>query len=345
MRKIALCLLRYRQLPCSAKLLGVGLVLGFQFASHMAQAQTAPPAAPEATKPVSPAEAQSSGKVQPPAKVQSPATDSAAKELGQEWIRLKRNAADEPIALQVAIVRYRGKAAGRPVEVDLVGAIHVGDAEYYTDLNKRFRQYDALLYELVAPEGTVVRPEDNRSSGSVVGGVQNGMKTMLELEHQLEKIDYQQPNFVHADMTPEQFFKSMKDRNEGLLQMYFRMMGQGIAAQSKQTADGESFDLDLVRALFASDRARRLKIAMAGQMMGMESMLGGFGGEKGSTLITERNKAALKVLTRELAAGKSRLGVFYGAGHLSDMNDRLKNEFKLLPDEITWVTAWDLTKK
>ena len=349
MRQIVLQLLRVR-LPGASKWVGVGLVLAILFACRSVMAQPATQVQPE-SQPSAAGDTKASSSspatepVPGPAANGPPAKQAAPKELGEEWIRVKRDALGKPVAMQVAIVRYRGKSAGRPVEVDLIGAVHVGDADYYAGLNKRFRKYDALLYELVAPEGTVVRPEDNRSSGSVVGGVQNSMKSILELEHQLEKIDYQRPNFVHADMTPEEFFKSMDDRGEGLLQMYFRMVGHGIAAQSKQSADGASLDFDIFRALFAPDRARRLKIAMAEQMLGMESLLGGFGGEKGSTLITERNKAAFKVLSSELAKGKSRLGVFYGAGHLSDMNQRLRKEFKLLPDEITWVTAWDLTKK
>ncbi len=34
--------------------------------------------------------------------------------------------------------------------VDLIGAVHVAHKEYFQDLNRRFRSYDALLYELVA---------------------------------------------------------------------------------------------------------------------------------------------------------------------------------------------------
>lgn len=267
-----------------------------------------------------------------------------APDLGTQWIRVASDGQGDPLAMQVAIVRYKGSARGRPVMVDLVGAVHVGDASYYAQLNKRFAGYDALLYELVAPEGTVIRPEDAEKGRSVVGSLQNGMSSMLELEHQLAKIDYSRPNFIHADMSPDEFFKSMENRGEGLLQMYFRMLGQGIAVQSKQAADGKSMDLDLLRAMFAPDRARRLKIVFAEQMTNMESLLGGMGGEAGSTIITERNKAALAVLKSQLEAGKSRLGIFYGAGHLPDMDKRLRAEFALLPEEITWLNAWDLTK-
>jgi len=62
-------------------------------------------------------------------------------------------------------------------------------------------------------------------------------------------------------------------------------------------------------------------------------------------LITERNRAALKVLRDQLNAGKKDLAIFYGAGHLADMDERLREDFGFEPVSITWLTAWDLTAK
>ena len=267
---------------------------------------------------------------------------------GDDWVRLKRDDNGKPLALEVAIVRYvaADQADQKPADtkqyVDLVGAIHVGDLRYYEALNRRFRNYDALLYELVAPEGTVVEQGRGTSNAHPLGAMQNGMKSMLELEHQLEKVDYTRPNFVHADMSPEEFMKSMEDRNEGFVQLIFRMMGQGIALQSEQAARGESADLDIFAALLSEDRPRRLKIAMAKQFESMESMLSSISGPDGSTLIEERNKRALEVLRKEQAADKAKIGIFYGAGHLADMHERLVEEFDLQPIGTVWLEAWDL---
>lgn len=273
-------------------------------------------------------------------------TDEAP--LGEEWVRLRRDGKNRPLALEVAIVRYVSPAQAdrRPKDateyVDLVGAVHVGDRGYYRELNRRFRGYDALLYELVAPKGTVVERGRGTSSAHPLGAVQNGMKSMLELEHQLEKVDYTQPNFVHADLTPDEFMQSMDDKDESFLQILFRMMGQGIAQQSQQAAEGESADLDIFAAMMSNDRARKLKIALAKQFNSMEAMLGGMSGPDGSTLITERNKRALEVLRQERAAGKKKIGIFYGAGHLSDMHERMVDEFGLQPIGVVWLEAWDL---
>lgn len=277
----------------------------------------------------------------------APVAEADAAELGHDWVRLQRGPQGKVLGMQTAIVRYTPVPAGEkkadtPIQVDLVGAVHIGDVGYYRQLNEHFRQYDALLYELVAPEGTVVERGRGTSNAHPVGAMQNGIKRLLELDHQLEQIDYTQPNFVHADMTPDEFVQAMKDRNESFLQMYFRMLGEAMAHQSKLGSEGQSLDFELFSALFAKDRPRRLKIALAKQLAEMESMMVSFGGEQGSVIISERNKKALEVLTKQLAAGKKRFGIFYGAGHLNDMDQRLREDFQLEPTSITWVTAWKL---
>jgi hypothetical protein len=77
----------------------------------------------------------------------------------------------------------------------------------------------------------------------------------------------------------------------------------------------------------------------------MESLMVSFGGEQGSVIISERNKMALKVLREQINAGKRKLGIFYGAGHLNDMDERLRKDFGLEPVSATWLTAWNLAAK
>jgi hypothetical protein len=133
-------------------------------------------------------------------------TDEAKKDEAKKdepkFIRVRRNAKEKPLAMETAVVRYI--SADRPgVTVDLVGAIHIGDKTYYDELNKLFEGYEVVLYELVAPEGTRV-PKEGRERGNAhpVAALQNGMGAMLELEHQLDRVDYTKENFVHADMSP-----------------------------------------------------------------------------------------------------------------------------------------------
>lgn len=280
-------------------------------------------------------------------------------DLGTEWVRFTKDKNGKPQALEIAIVRYvpagmAARFAGKTKEgtlpnarqyVDLIGAVHVGDKAYYEGLNRQFRQYQALLYELVAPEGTRVERGRGTSNLHPVGAMQNGIKSMLELEHQLEMVDYTRPNFVHADMSPEEFGESMTARDESFMQMYMRMAGQAIAEQSADPSQGFMMNLDLLSALASQDKALKLKTTIAKQFASMESMLSGMSGPEGSTLITERNKRALDVLRKQQQAGKRQLGIFYGAGHLNDMHERLVKDFGMQPVAITWVEAWDLREK
>jgi hypothetical protein len=294
--------------------------------------------------------AQRRGGSRAPAKIDTASAAADTKDIGQDWVRVQYDPKGEPLGMQTAIVRYTGtkandKSGGAAVSVDLIGAVHIGDAAYYRRLNEQFTQYDALLYELVAPEGTVVPLGRGTSNAHPIGAIQNLARSVLELDHQLEYVDYTKPNFIHADMSPAEFQQAMKDRKESFLQMYFKLLGAAMAQESKMEAKGESNDLDLFTALFATDRSRRLKIVLAKQLSEMESLMVSFGGEQGSAIISERNKKALGVLKTQLAAGKKHVGIFYGAGHLSDMDKHLRSDFRLQPASITWLTAWDLAAK
>lgn len=268
--------------------------------------------------------------------------------LGEKWVRLLTDKEGEPLAMETAIVRYvpakaikKGKSAEDYDQyVDLVGAVHIGDKRYYRDLNRRFKQYDAVLYELVAPQGTKVPRGRGTSNSHPLGALQNGMKSMLEVEHQLEQIDYTGDNMVHADLSPDEFLQSMTNKEEGFAQMYFRLLGASMAQQSQ--ANASNSDFDFMSAMFAEDRPRQLKLAMAKQFEGMETLMTGFSGPDGSTLITERNKRALEVMEEQLEAGEKKLAIFYGAGHLSEMHDQLEKDFDMKPVSVEWVEAWDL---
>ena len=245
--------------------------------------------------------------------------------------------------MDTAVVTY--KADGdkhRDVVVDLIGAVHVADADYYQQLNKLFESYDVLLYELVAPEGTRVPKGGRKEGSSAIGSLQGGLKSVLELEFQLEQIDYTKKNFVHADMSPEEFAKSMKDRGESVFQIILKAMGQSAAQQA--TGRQSVSDIDLLLALLAKDRAFRLKRIMAQQFENMESAISIFEGDEGSTIITERNKKCFEVLQKEIDKGHKRIGIFYGAGHLSDMEQRLADDFGLKRTGETWLVAWDLKR-
>jgi hypothetical protein len=261
---------------------------------------------------------------------------------GTQFLRLERDGDEQPVSLQTAVVRYvPSDSDSKGATVDLIGAVHVGEKSYYDELNKLFEKYDVVLYELVAPAGT--RIEKGAKPGNhPIAVLQGGMKDMLELEHQLEHIDYTKENLVHADMSPDDFQKSMSERGESMWTMMFRMMGEGMARQAKAQANGKSFDAEILLALFDKGRAKALKRVLAEQFEEMGGTSAALDGPQGSTIITERNKVAFQQLAKQIEAGKKNIGVFYGAGHFPDMEKRLIADFKLKRGEQQWLTAWHL---
>lgn len=275
------------------------------------------------------------------AAIPSYAQDGDREAAKSQFTRLARDEDGVPLALEAAIVRYASPNGGvGELVVDLVSAVHVAESSYFQDLNRRFLKYDAVLYELVAPEGTVIPKGGGEGSGSAVSMLQTTMTRVLELEFQLNDIDYTADNFVHADMTPKQFSESMQRRGETVFKTFFRMLGHAMAKQGSATSG--SGDLRLLFALFNKDRAMALKRVLAEEFQDVEGSLTAIDGPNGSTLITERNKVALGVLREQIEAGHKKLAIFYGAGHMFDFEKRLRDEFALVPVETTWVTAWDL---
>ncbi len=260
----------------------------------------------------------------------------------EDYVRVTRDDRKQPKALETAIVRFLGKPGTRyeGQQVDLVGVVHIGQREYYAELNSRLGQYDVVLYELVAPDGTRISPQDLQERRSLLASMQTGMKQMLNLEYQLEHIDYLAKNFRHADMSPEEFMEDLRNRGDGIWQMIARMMGAGLATQA--SGGGEA---GILLALLSENRSMKMKQVMAQQLTDVEAVTAGMDDASGeNTLIKGRNRKAFEVLREELDAGKKNVAVFYGAGHLSDMVDRLKADFEMSQTDTSWLEAWDLQR-
>lgn len=255
---------------------------------------------------------------------------------------VKKEGRRQPHAFETAIVKLVDEK--NEVEVDLIAAVHIGDKEYYEELNGIFKNYEAVLYELVAEEGTRIdrEAEKNRDKKNLLSGFQAGMGRALNLDFQLDHIDYTAANLVHADLSPEEFARRAAERGD-LIQMLYRT----IVLSTKKGKDGRDEESRmqgrLVGTLFASNPSLALKRFFSREMVDrMDDSAWIIDGE-GSAIITDRNEAALRVLRRELDAGKKKIAVFYGAAHLPDFVKNLEKKFKLKPKEISWVVAWDLT--
>ena len=250
-----------------------------------------------------------------------------------------------PTSYDTAIVKFTDEK--NTIEVDLIGAVHIGDKEYYTKLNEIFKRYDAVLYELVADENT--KPEKGKTgsgeSQSVLSSFQTGMGNALALDFQLSHIDYNAKNMVHADLNPTEFARRLSDRGD-LVQMFYRAMILGIKKSNDEDAQKNELKMQgrLLGSFFASDPALSLKRVLAEEMISQLDDAGLIIGRDGSAIITDRNAAALKVLGQEISNGKMKIAIFYGAAHLPELAKSLEKDFQMKKAGTDWVIAWDLTR-
>ncbi len=259
----------------------------------------------------------------------------------EHFMRIRKNAKGRPVAMETSVTRYEVvNEAGERITVDLIGVVHIGEKQYYQKLNDRFQQYEGLLYELVAPEGTVI-PKGGRTEVGMnpIAGMQKGMQAVLGLEFQLDHVDYTQKNFIHADMTPTEFAESMENNDESISKYALCAIGQGMALQ--QAGKGGN-NMSMLMAMFSKNKEVKMRRMFAEQMQNMEAGMIMFEGKDGSTIIDHRNAKCMEVLEREIASGKKNLAIFYGAGHLPDMQRRLMSNFKMKRAGQYWLQAWSL---
>lgn len=238
---------------------------------------------------------------------------------------------------QTSVVRYKNSAG---VEVDLISAVHVGDTRYYKELERQFRKYDAMLYEMIKPKGVVPRPG---GSGGWVGILQRAMKNALDLDFQLDAIDYRAGNFVHADLDPKTFSRLQREKGESIFSLLLKSAMRAFEQQATGRAKSSEVQMaELLAALTSADSARSLKYLLAQELVNLEQVISGFEGDgEESVILTERNKHAFRVFEQQVKAGKKRLGIFYGAAHMPDLEERLFAAGFEKIDE-TWVTAWQI---
>src|SRR4051794_11722858 len=249
---------------------------------------------------------------------------------------------DDGGRLETADVAYRN-ADG--VTVHLVAAVHIAERDYFDGLNQNFKLRDAVLYEMVkGKDQPLPEPGTENESHSSVSQFQRFLKDALNLEFQLDCIDYTAKNFIHADLDAETFKQMQDERGESMTMLMLKQMWEQMSKPQPAVAeeDAEKQLEDLVKVFTRPDSERRMKTLLAKQLVSMEDQGGGLDAMSGTVLLTERNKAAIKTLEATLKSGKTDIAIFYGAAHMPDISKRL-TEMGFEPIASEWRMAWDLT--
>ena len=271
-----------------------------------------------------------------------PAAAVQATEQASEFVRVTDDDDDKPLALQLAITRYVPRSSNGTVQVDLISAIHIGDKAYYEDLNARFVNYDAVLYELIAPKDTVIATRDPKRQG-IISSTQLAMKSMLALSFQLDEIDYSAGNFVHADLSPTELSDRMAERGESLYVYFWRLFYASFDEYAKDPLGLKN--VNLLSAMLSADSDNAFKTMLAYEMTNLEKTSEILGDDSQSAVIGARNQRAIDVLREQMNSGAKRIAIFYGAAHMPDMEERLLQQLDLVYLDTIWVDAWRLDSR
>ncbi|CAK9227191.1 unnamed protein product [Sphagnum jensenii] len=211
---------------------------------------------------------------------------------------------------------------------------------------------------------------------SIIGTIQRLMAQLLTLEFQLECMDYRQENWYHADLDFDTFQVLQRERGE----TFFSFAKDLTAISSKAItraalAPGPHLDpwrakllwvsrmvpmpllglfviegvcapsdaplkqVPEMKALLELNPAAAFKVFLAKQIT-TDLTDGASALVENSVIIGERNRVAMDELQEALRDGCKKVAIFYGSGHLPDMDSRLREQFGLEPIGINWRTAW-----
>ena len=210
------------------------------------------------------------------------------------------------------------------LSIDLVAAIHLGNKEYYDELNETFKSYDALFYEMI---GT---PQEIECKA---GGPVLRFAEALQFKSQVCSIDYSSKNLVHADYTSAEFQNELKKRNTSINQLMQELGKQVI--QDKELFEPLMSVTEIVMGrsrLTIPERRHTVATILFSKATGLLRVF------NGSFLIEARNEHALNIMYKNLP-GKKRVGLYYGALHMNSLKKELSKR-GFIEKRTRWVTAW-----
>lgn len=274
-----------------------------------------------------------------------------------------QQATNGSVALQVAVRDLLPSRRSDPV-IRLVGVTHLGSSNYYASLQTLLDRERLVLFE-----GVGATNKDFRSTRDGAYSLQPALARALGLRFQLHAIDYSGDHFVNSDLSVAQLQRVIAGpTSTNTLDDSYAVVTDGDGERTTgdesldnllSIMDGSSFLGVVVKFGIAfietNPRLRTTVRLVLVETLG--SLEGDLGEAKGlppelrrlmDLLIRERNNAVLQDVKRAIDKGRARrrdrlpsLAIFYGAGHLADLERRLCADFGYHPGPDQWFTAFD----
>jgi len=268
------------------------------------------------------------------------------------------------IQLQIA-VREFVPAHGRGPAVWLTGVSHIGDSNYYAALQQHLDAQTLVLFEGISASSSraanMTVPKASRANGTPSstanstsddgGGVQSALAASLGLVFQLTAIDYQRSNFRNCDLSIPELRQLLA---QGEATAGTSGAGESFEGVLQLMEGGSFFDSVLqvgLRFLGASPKLRALGrlalIYVIGEIQGDFSHLHGLPPDMQQlleVLLERRNQKVVSELVNDLSrlGRHDRVAVFYGTGHMPDLEKRLGQQLNYRPVSERWFTAFSV---
>lgn len=269
------------------------------------------------------------------------------------------------VQLQIALRKFVPAQNAGPA-IWLAGVMHVGEPAYYAAVQHFLDAQTVVLYEGINPDSHPHHVHDpaaavtNNSTSKPAADTNAGYSMQSALAHslglvfQLDAINYERTNFLNSDLSIIQLQSIMSG-------------GQPLAAPGEEGATDAPFDVLLqimdgssflgslfklgMQFIAASPKMQAVVkltlIEAVGRLKGDLSDVQGLPPEWKrliKVLIEARNQHLLDDLNAELkkipATGS--IAVFYGAGHMDDMEKRITSGLHYRAAEETWLTAFSV---
>jgi hypothetical protein len=274
------------------------------------------------------------------------------------------------LELQIAVRRFVPETGTGPT-VWLEGTSHIGDSNYYRALQKHLDAQTIVLYEGVnsdahprhvlkpgaPPEISQAPPEVAAGSETNAGySMQSALASALGLVFQLDAIDYDRTNYLNSDLSVLQIQRLL------LNDPYAQPAAPGEKGRSSPTfdallqiMDGSSFLGSIAKwgvQMIASDpqlqaTTKFMLIEALGGMKGDFSEMRGLPPDMQNllkVLIEARNQNVVDDLKTESAVvpPTGSIAIFYGTGHMPNLEKRIIRQLHYRPDGDVWFTAFSV---
>lgn len=256
--------------------------------------------------------------------------------------------------LDVAIRQLR-PVNGKGPDLWLVAVTHIGTSNYYAGVQRFLDGLPLVFFEAVRTG------EEEKPSRAEGYSLQAELARALGLTFQLDQIDYERSHFRNSDLSLDQL--------SAIFGMETNAPATGTAPGQPeagavefgalvQAMSGEGLFGGIARLgvslLAASPRMQAAtKIAMIEVLGQLPNDLTGISGLPPGlqrllrVLVEERNEAVVRDVREALARrpAPASLGVFYGAGHMADLELRLCRNLGYQPGDDRWLTAFDVNPR